>query len=75
MLRELADDRVSASQIDSAHGDCYVNGKDVNVWVDTSCLAIGLVIENGGAITVYASWLRPVHKYRHINMAEHDAVL
>ena len=43
--------------------------------VDTIFLATGLVIENGGALTANASWLRLVHEYRRINMAELDSVL
>ena len=45
------------------------------MWVDTSFLATGGVIENEEAITENASWLRPVHEDRHIYMAELDVVL
>ena len=48
-----------------------MNGKDVTVWVDTSSLATGVVIENAED----ANWLQPVHEDRHINLAELDVVL
>ena len=45
------------------------------MWVDASSLATGVAIEYDGAIIEDASWLRPVHADKHINLAELDAVL
>ena len=43
--------------------------------MDASSLATGVAIEYDGAIIEDASWLRPVHADKHINLAELDAVL
>ena len=72
MLEEIM---LRSSQTDSAHGDWCVNGQEVTVWVDASSLATGVAVEYDGAIIEDASWLRPVHADKHINLAELDAVL
>ena len=45
------------------------------VWCDASSLALGVVIEIGGAVVEDASSLRPKDDVNHINVAELDAVL
>ena len=72
MLEEII---LRSSQTDPAHGDWCVNGQEVTVWVDASSLATSVAIEYDGAIIEDASWLRPVHADKHINLAELDAVL
>ena len=76
MLRQMVDKIVMrSSQTDPARGDWCVDGQEVTVWVDASSLATGVAIEYDGAIIEDASWLRPVHADKHINLAELDAVL
>ena len=75
LRRVLAEIITRASQTNQSHGDWYVNGQDVTVWVHASSLATGVVIENGGSIVKDASWLRPVNEDRHLDLAESDAVL
>ena len=76
MLRWMLDEIVMrSSQTDPARGDWCADGQEVTVWVDASSLAIGVAIEYDGAIIEDASWLRPVHADKHINLAELDAVL
>ena len=76
MLRRMLDEIVMrSSQTDPARGDWCADGQEVTVWVDASSLATGVAIEYAGAIIEDASWLRPVHADKHINLAELDAVL
>ena len=76
MLRLMLDEiMMRSSQTDPAHGDWCADGQEVTVWVDASSLATGVAIEYDGAIIEDASWLRPVHADKHINLAELDAVL
>ena len=76
MLRRMLDEIVMrSSQTDPRRGDWCANGQEVTVWVDASSLATGVAIEYDGAIIEDASWLRPVHADKHINLAELDAVL
>ena len=76
MLRRMLDEIVMrSSQTDPARGDWCADGQEVTVWVDASSLATGVAIEYDGAIIEDASWLRPVHADKHINLAELDAVL
>ena len=72
MLEEIV---LRSSQTDPAHSDWCANGQEVTVWVDASSLATGVAIECDGAIIENASWLRPVHTDKHINLAELDAML
>ncbi len=70
MLRRMLDEiMMRSSQTDPAHGDWCADGQEVTVWVDASSLATGVAIEYD------ASWLRPVHADKHINLAELVAVL
>ena len=76
MLRWMLDEIVMrSSQTDPACGEWCADGQEVTVWVDASSLATGVAIEYDGAIIEDASWLRPVHADKHINLAELDAVL
>ena len=76
MLHRMLDEIVMrSSQTDPARGDWCADGQEVTVWVDASSLATGVAIEHDGAIIEDASWLRPVHADKHINLAELDAVL
>ena len=72
MLDEIV---MRSSQTDPARGDWCADGQEVTVWVDASSLATGVAIEYDGTIIEDASWLRPVHTDKHINLAELDAVL
>ena len=56
-------------------GDWCISGQEVTVWVDTSSLATGLVVESNGVVAEDATWLWLVYEYKHINLAELDAVL
>ena len=47
----------------------------MNVWVDASSLAIGVLLEKNGAVIEDACWLRPMNDAAHINLAELDVVL
>ena len=76
MLRRILDEiMMRLSQTDPAHGNWCADGQEVTVWVDASSLATGVAIEYDGAIIEDASWLRPVHADKHINLVELDAVL
>ena len=72
MLEEII---LRSSQTDPAHNDWCMNSQEVTVWVDESSLVTSVAIEYDGAIIEDASWLRPVHPDKHINLAELDAVL
>ena len=48
---------------------------ELNVWVDASSLAIGVLLEKNGAAIEDACWLRPTNDAAHINLAELDAVM
>ena len=60
---------------DPARGDWCVQGKEMNVWVDASSQAIGVLLEKNGVVTEDAGWLRPMNHAAHINLAELDGVL
>ena len=71
----LAEIITRASQMDPSHGDWCMARQDVTMWVDASFLASGVVIENSRSIAEDASWLRLMHKNRHIYLAELNAIL
>ena len=62
-------------QDDPAKGDWCVQGDELNVRVDASSLAIGVLLEKDGAVVEDACWLRPTNDAAHINLAELDAVM
>ena len=47
----------------------------MNVWVDASSLALGVLLENDVAVLEDACWLWPANDAWHINLAELDAVV
>jgi hypothetical protein len=47
----------------------------LNVWVDASGIAVGVVLECDGAIIEDAAWLRPRDDSAHINRSELDAAI
>ena len=62
-------------QDDPTKGDWCVQGDELNVWVDASSLAIGVLLEKDGAAIEDACWLRPTNDAAHVNLAELDAVM
>ena len=62
-------------QEDPAQGPWCVDGRDVNVWVDASSVATGVLLERDGITFEDACWLRSVDNVQHINMAELDAAI
>ena len=45
---------------DPAKGDWLVNSEaSINVWVDASSIAVGVVLEVNGNVIEDAAWLRP----------------
>ena len=51
------------------------DGCEVTVWIDTSSLAISVVVKSGDLLIEDACWLQPAHEDKHINLAELDAML
>ena len=75
-LRKMVAETVAGvAKEDPARGDWCVNGREIDVWVDASSLAIGVLLEQDGAALEDACWMRPVDDVQHINLAELDAVL
>ena len=62
-------------QEDPACGEWCVDGCDLNVWVDASSLATGVLLERNGIVVEDACWLRPEKDPQHINLAELDAII
>ena len=52
--------------------DLWVQGKEINVWVDASSLLIRVLLKKNRAVVKDACWLRPVNNAAHINLAELD---
>ena len=52
-----------------------MQGNELNVWVDASSLAIGVLLEKNGAAIEDACWLQLTNDAAHINLAELDAVM
>ena len=75
LVRMVKETIARVKQDDPAKGDWCVQGDELNVWVDASSLAIGVLLEKDGAAVVDACWLRPTNDAAHINLAELDAVL
>ena len=75
-LRAMMEDAVRrVKQNDPAKGRWDIVGEGATVWVDTSSLALGIVIELDGHVVEDASWLRSEDSSSHINMAELGAVI
>ena len=62
-------------QDDPAKEDWCVQGDELNVWVDASSLAVGVLLEKNGAAIEDACWLRLTNDAAHINLAELNAVM
>ena len=61
---------------DPAKGDWLVDSEaSINVWVDASSIAVGVVLEVSGSVIEDAAWLRPSNDSAHINLGELDAVI
>ena len=74
-LRAMLEDMVRRVNLDDpAKGRWDVAGNEATVWVDSSSIALGVVLEVGGHVVEDASWLRP-EDASHINLAELDAVI
>ena len=54
-------------QKDPVRGKWYVDGPELNVWVDASSLATGVSLEHDGADVENASWLCKERDTQHIN--------
>lgn len=63
------------SQADPCKGKWYVNGEEVDIWVDASSLATGVLLESHGTMIEDACWMQPASDTRHINLAELDAII
>ena len=74
-IRKIVADVMNRMQSDDpAKGLWCVNGSEVNVWVDASSLATGVVLEVNGYVVEDGSWLRESESV-HINMAELNAII
>ena len=75
LVRMVKETIARVKQDDPVKGDWCVQGDELNVWVDASSLAIGVLLEKDGAAVEDACWLRPMNDAAHINLAELDAVM
>ena len=75
LVRMVKETIARVKQDDPAKGEWCVQGDELNVWVDASSLAIGVLLEKDGAAVEDACWLRPTNDAAHINLAELDAVM
>ena len=66
---------IRVHQDDPALGDWCVAEKEINLWVDASSLAMGMILENYGIYQEDAYWLQPINDAQHINLAELDATM
>ena len=62
-------------QSNPSQGLWCTTGQDINVWVDTSSLAAGVLLECDDVVFEDVCWLRPTNNAQHINLAELDAAL
>jgi len=58
-----------------ADGDWYVDGWELNGWVNSSSLATGVALERYETVLKVACWLRPEDDTQHINLAEQNVIL
>lgn len=49
-------------------GEWYMDTRELDVWVDPSSLAVGVVLYTDGTITEDACWLQPIKDTQHINV-------
>ena len=62
---------------DPVHGrwDIDPTSSEWTVWCDASNLAIGVVLEEAGAVVEDGCWMRPESENHHINVAELEAII
>ena len=60
---------------DPVRGNWRVSGEELNMWVDASLLATGVVFERHGDVLGDACWLHSTNNGQHINLAELDAMM
>ena len=75
LIGMVAETVIRVKKNDHAIGDCCVQGKEMNVWVDASSLAIGVLLEKNGVVIEDEGWLWLMNDAEHINLAELDVVL
>jgi ribonuclease HI len=64
------------TQGDPAKGRLFVDpSAPLNIWVDVSSIALGVVLEVHGDIIEDDAWLRPKNDSSHIKQAELDAAI
>ena len=71
----MAETLTRVREADSVGGNWCMEGKEITVWVDASCVATGVALETNGMVIEDACWLRPTNDTQHINFAELDAAL
>ena len=60
---------------DPVRGNWSISREELNMWVDASLLATGVVLERHGDILEDACWLRLTNNTQHINLAELDTMV
>ena len=75
LVRMVKETIARVKQDDPAKGDWCMQGDELNMWVDASTLAIGVLLVKNGAAIEDACWLRPMNDTAHIKLAELDAVM
>ena len=71
----LAETLTRAREADPVGGKWCMDGKEITVWVDASCVATGVALETNGMVIEDVCWLRPTNDAQHINLAELDEAL
>ena len=61
---------ISETVNDPSHEDWSVDGRELNVWVDASSLAIGVALERHETVLEDACWLWPENVAQHIDLPE-----
>ena len=71
----LAETLSRVREADPVGRNWCIDGKEITVWVDVSCVATGVAWEMNGTVIEDVCWLRPTNDAQHINLAELDATL
>ena len=75
-LRQMVRETITrVTQSDPSLSLWCATGQDINVWIDASSLATGVLLERDDIVFEDACWLRPANEAQHINLAELDAAL
>ena len=75
-LQQMVQETItSETQTDPSQGLWCATGQDINLWVDASSRATGVLLERDDVVFEDACWLRPTNNAQHINLAEFDAAL